>query len=67
MDKDKVIQECVEVYIKTGPTGVYDYVQKHYPGLPWGYCDACDTNVPYVDYICLVCENENVEPNEEIN
>ena len=70
MNKDKIIQECVEIYIKAGADGVMDYVTQNYPELPWGYCDACDTVVPYIQTFeplkrtCLVCENEKVIPDD---
>lgn len=71
MDKNKIIQECEEVYIMSGVDGVIDYVTQTYPELFWGYCDACDTIVPYVqtfeplERICLACGNINVIPDEQ--
>ena len=65
MNNNKIIQECEEIYIMSGADGVYDYVRDNYPGLPWGYCEDCDDNVPHVNRVCLVCNNDYVKSNEE--
>jgi hypothetical protein len=51
-----------EIYEKDGKSGVYAYVNAHYPDWAWGYCWLCDCESPAMpDGYCAVCWGEKVQ------
>jgi len=60
--KENLINKLKEVYEAEGQTAVFDWVRIYNHNrpnvaehIPYGFCEACDTNSPCIDDTCLVC------------
>jgi hypothetical protein len=60
---------CKRIYDDEGATGVYAFVQQHYPDTPWLRCEACEVETPHTNrgdkYACLVCGTHQSTPKKK--
>lgn len=48
---------CAAIYHKDGQVAVFEFARQYLPGIPWGWCGACEITSPAdpSDNSCLVC------------
>jgi hypothetical protein len=49
-----IYEKCLKVYENTGQSGVFDFINEHFPNTEWLYCEPCEIESPQ-DGSCLVC------------
>ena len=71
MSEQSLSETCSNIYVKFGQSGVFDYINTHYPDISWKVCKPCDSESPVdEDSTCLVCGSlvteyeDEVEPDE---
>lgn len=57
---------CANIYVKFGQSGVFDFINTHYPDVSWKVCKPCDSESPVDDNsTCLVCGSIVTEYEDE--
>lgn len=51
----KLSEQCLNVYVQTGQSGVFDFVTQNYPKISWEWCEPCEVESPAENHECLVC------------